>query len=56
VAEYKSRNLMHAEVTSPDVTVRARTVTSIRSILKTGFDRAFLEGSEEAPPPTRQHS
>ena len=37
------------------VTIRARTVTSIRSILKTGprklgLDRAFLEGSEEASP------
>ena len=32
------------------VTIRARTVTSIRSILKTGLDRAFLEGSEEAAP------
>ena len=33
-----------------DVTIRARTVTSIRLILKTGLDRAFLEGSEEAAP------
>ena len=33
-----------------DVTIRARTVTSIRSILKTGLDRAFQEGSEEAAP------
>ena len=32
------------------VTIRARTVTSIRSILKTGLDRAFLEGSEDAAP------
>jgi len=32
------------------VTIRARTVTSIRSILKTGLDRAFLEGNEEAAP------
>ena len=32
------------------VTIRARTVTSIRSILKTGLDRAFLEGSEDASP------
>ena len=32
------------------VTIRARTVTSIRSILKTGLDRAFLEGAEEASP------
>ena len=32
------------------VTIRARTVTSIRSILKTGLDRAFLEGPEEASP------
>ena len=32
------------------VTIRARTVTSIRSILKTGLDRAFLEASEEATP------
>jgi transposase len=30
------------------VTIRARTVTSIRSILKNGLDRAFLEGSEDA--------
>ena len=27
-----------------------QTATSIRSILKTGLDRAFLEGSEEALP------
>ena len=32
------------------VTIRARTVTSIRSILKTGLDRAFLEGTEDASP------
>jgi transposase len=32
------------------VTIRARTVTSIRSILKTGLDRAFLEGTEDAAP------
>jgi transposase len=32
------------------VTIRARTVTSIRSILKTGLDRAFLESSEEVAP------
>lgn len=32
------------------VTIRARTVTSIRSILKTGLDRAFMEGSEEVAP------
>ena len=32
------------------VTIRARTVTSIRSILKTGLDRAFLEGCEDAAP------
>ena len=30
--------------------IRARAVTSIRSILKTGLDRAFLEGSEDASP------
>lgn len=30
--------------------IRARTVTSIRSILKTGLDRAFLEGTEDAAP------
>lgn len=28
----------------------SQTGTSIRSILKTGLDRAFLEGSEEAAP------
>jgi len=39
------------------VTIRARTVASIRSILKTGLDRAFLEGAAEAsPPPARQYS
>lgn len=39
------------------VTIRARTVTSIRSILKTGLDRAFLQDPEEAaPPPARQQS
>ena len=32
------------------ITIRARTVTSIRSIQMTGIDRAFLEGSEEASP------
>ena len=32
------------------VTIRARTVTSIRSILKTGLDRAFQEGTEDAAP------
>lgn len=32
------------------VTIRARTVASIRSILKTGLDRAFLEGPVEAAP------
>jgi transposase len=32
------------------VTIRARTVTSIRSILKNGLDRAFLEPSEEPSP------
>jgi len=28
----------------------SKMATSIRSILKTGLDRAFLEGSEEATP------
>ena len=32
------------------VTIRARTVTSIRSILKNGLDRAFFEGSEDVTP------
>ena len=32
------------------VTIRARTVTSIRSILKNGLDRAFLQDPEEATP------
>jgi transposase len=33
-----------------DVTIRARTVTSIGSILKTGLDRAFLQDPEEVAP------
>ena len=33
------------------VTIRARTVTSIRSILKTGLDRAFLGHRRRRPPP-----
>jgi transposase len=32
------------------VTIRARIVTAIRSILKTGLDRAFLQDHEEAAP------
>ena len=32
------------------VTIRARTVTSIRSILKTGLDRAFLQDPKEVVP------